>query len=104
VQFPLVRHDADTGEWWMARYFVHVEDEEIVLLDRAGIELPDTTDPAEHCRKTVAAVLRKRRWREIVSGDFRLSVVDECGRTIWEFAVDGAPLTPGTLPACKLLH
>ena len=67
----------------MPRYYFHVRDRGTVILpDSEGVELAGPDLPPGECRKLVESVLSEEGWRDQLSEDRELQVVDDSGRTV----------------------
>jgi hypothetical protein len=66
----------------MPRYFFHIRDHGRMIEDEEGIDLPDMETAKDECQRAIRAVLDDDEWRENVSPNAELHVVDELGRTV----------------------
>ena len=76
----------------MPRYYFHVRDRETVILpDSEGIELAGPDLPPGECRKIIESVLSEEGWRDQLSEDRELQVVDDSDRTPRDTPLRSAP-------------
>jgi len=67
----------------MPRYFFHVRDgDELILLDREGLELPNHEFVPSACQSLVREVLDEDQSRAELLDDRQFEIVDEQGRLV----------------------
>lgn len=70
----------------MPRYYFHLVSRQRVVLDREGVELPDT-----HLNEAIARIIEQIRSEEPelfeVNGDWSIEVLDEQGRRVVEISL-----------------
>jgi hypothetical protein len=66
----------------VARYYFHIRDNDTLIRDPDGLELPDLASVQTECRRVIAAVLSEEQMDELPSADRDFRIEDEIGRVV----------------------
>ena len=66
----------------MPTYYFHIRDNDALLRDPDGLELPHLDAARTECRKVIVSVLSEEQMDELTSADLEFQIEDETGRTV----------------------